>query len=331
MTPASREALEPPAIFLHASGVARRAHFRAPIASGARFSESGGMATALQVASRMCSSECAYDNPQNMSITSTQVDRATIQFHEPAGPLKLHVGCFWVVTAECGGSIHLVPDGSTAIATRFRHGEPAEWELRGPLVRPETRRYASGAIVIGIRLRPGVAFLLSGIDADAMVGRHLRLGELAAFRELVATQPSPRTPAECIDALQRFLIGRLRDAKVHRAVAAAIREIERARGVLQVAELAARCEVSPRHLTRLMRSWVGYGPKRFASIVRFQETLHRLEDAPDRSAATLATETGFFDQAHLTIDVTRFAGATARDLAASSVADFSKTRCDDPA
>jgi hypothetical protein len=79
-----------------------------------------------------------------------------------------------------------------------------------------------------------------------------------------------------------------------------------------------------------MRTWVGYGPKRFASIVRFQETLHRLEDAPGRSAATLATETGFFDQAHLTIDVTRFAGATARDLASSSVADFSKTRCDDP-
>ena len=51
-----------------------------------------------------------------------------------------------------------------------------------------------------------------------------------------------------------------------------------------------------------MRTWVGYGPKRFASIVRFQETLSRLEDAPGRSAATLATETGFFDQAHLTTE-----------------------------
>src|SRR5258708_17169415 len=213
-----------------------------------------------------------------MSITSTQVDRATIQFHEAAGALTPHVGCFWVVTAEPGGSIHIVPDGSTAISMQLQDGAPAEWFLRGPLVRPETRRSASGATVIGIRLRPGVAFLLSGIRADAMVGRHLRLRELDAFQELVVSQPSPRTAVESIDALQRFLIGRLQDASVHRAVAAAIREIERARGVLPVSELAARCGVSPRHLNRLMRSWVGYGPKRFASIVRFQETLHRLED-----------------------------------------------------
>ena len=42
---------------------------------------------------------------------------------------------------------------------------------------------------------------------------------------------------------------------------------------MRVAELAARCGVSPRHLTRLMRLWVGYGPKCFATVVRFQETL----------------------------------------------------------
>src|SRR5205807_10436972 len=105
-----------------------------------------------------------------MSITSTQVDRATIQFHEPAQSLKPYVGCFWVVTAERDGSIHIVPDGSTAISMQLRDGEPPEWFLRGPLVRPETRRYASGATVVGIRLRPGVAFLLSGISADALVG-----------------------------------------------------------------------------------------------------------------------------------------------------------------
>jgi AraC-like DNA-binding protein len=265
-----------------------------------------------------------------MSITSTQVDRATIQFHEAASSLKPHVGCFWVVTAERGGSIHIVPDGSTAISMQLQGSEPSEWFLRGPLVRPETRRYASGATVIGIRLRPAVAFMLSGIAAHAMVGRYLRLSELKAFHELTATQPSPRTPVESIDTLQRFLIGRLQDAHVHPVVAAAIRVIERERGCLQVSEIAARCEVSPRHLNRLMRTWVGYGPKRFASIVRFQETLSRLEHAPGRSAATLASETGFFDQAHLTTDVTRFAGATPRNLASSSVAEFSKTRCDDP-
>jgi methylphosphotriester-DNA--protein-cysteine methyltransferase len=265
-----------------------------------------------------------------MSITSTLVDRAEIRFHEAASALRSFVGCFWLVTAERDATIRIVPDGSTSISIQFQAGEPSGWFLRGPLVRPETRRYESGATVIGIRLRPGVAFILSGIAAHAMVGRNVRLSDVQTFHELVAARPSPRTPMESIDVLQRFLIRRLQEAKVHGVVTTAIREIEREHGCLQVAQIAARCEVSPRHLNRLMRLWVGYGAKRFASIVRFQETLNQMDHSPGRSAATLASENGFFDQAHLTTDLTRFAGATPRHLASTAMAEFSKTRCDDP-
>jgi AraC-like DNA-binding protein len=255
----------------------------------------------------------------SISISSTLVDRAEIRFHEAAESLRNLVGCFWVLTAERDATIRIVPDGSTAISLQLGASEPSGWLLRGPLVRPETRRYASGATVIGVRLRPGVAFLVSGIAAHAITGRNLRLNGIETF--------PLRTPMDAIDVLQRFLIRRLQGASVHPVVATAIREIEREYGCLPVAQIAARCEVSPRHLNRLMRIWVGYGPKRFASIVRFQETLDRIE--PGRSAATLASETGFFDQAHLTTNLNRFAGATPRHLASTSVADFSKTRCDD--
>jgi len=264
-----------------------------------------------------------------MSITSTLIDRAEIRFHEAARSLRSFVGCFWVITAERNATIRIVPDGSTAISLQFQGGEPSGWFLRGPLVRPETRRYASGATVIGVRLRPGVAFMLSGIAAHTMVGRNTRLSDVQAFHELAADRFSSRTPMESIDVLQRFLIRRLQDANIHPVVAAAVREIEREHGCLQVAQIAARCEISPRHLNRLMRTWVGYGAKRLATIVRFQETLKQMEHSPGRSGATLASEIGFFDQAHLTTNLNRYAGATPRHLASSSVAEFSKTRCDD--
>ena len=263
------------------------------------------------------------------TFSSTLVERATIDFQEAAGALKPYVGCFWVVTAEFGGSIHLVPDGSTAISLQFEGGRASCWLLRGPLLRPETRRYAPETAVAGIRLRPAVAHLLSGIPAYEMVGRSLCLRELPAFQGLVAARPSPGTPAEAIDALQRFLLERLCHADVHPVVAAAIREIQSAGGRLPISEVAVRCGVSLRHLSRLMRIWVGYGPKRFASIVRFQETLSRIESSRGRSAALLAVESGFFDQAHLTANVKGLSGATPGDLAATYVAEFSKTRCDD--
>src|SRR5262245_66670822 len=98
-----------------------------------------------------------------MSIASTVVHRAEIQFHEAVDALRPFVGCFWVVTAERGATIRVVPDGSTAISIQLQNGRLSKWFLRGPLVRPDERRFPSPALLSGIRLRPGVAFLLSDL------------------------------------------------------------------------------------------------------------------------------------------------------------------------
>ena len=264
-----------------------------------------------------------------MSISSTLVHRADIRFHEAAEALRPFVGCFWVATAEQGSTIRVVPDGSTAISLQLQRNQPSEWFLRGPLVTPDERRFDTSAILVGIRLRPGVAFLLSGTPAHSMVDRRLALNGIAAFHDLVSEEQRPYTPERCIDVLQRFLLLRLRHASLHSVVNRALRVIEREHGRVRIPDVAARCAVSSRHLHRLMRVWVGYGPKCYANIIRFQSTLHHMEDIPARTPAALASENGYFDQAHLTLDLTRFSDATPGELASAGVADFSKTRCDD--
>ncbi|HEV3061049.1 MAG TPA: helix-turn-helix domain-containing protein [Vicinamibacterales bacterium] len=264
-----------------------------------------------------------------MSISSTLVHGAEIRFQEAAEPLRPYVGCFWTIAAEPDAIIRVVPDGSSAISIQLQEGRPSEWSLRGPMLRPDEHRFTSPATWVGVRLRPGVAFIVSGVAADSLVDRRIGLGSARSFQALVSAEPRPQTPAQYIAVLERFLIGRLKNAVVHDVVTAALREIEREHGCLQVAEVAARCGVSVRHLNRLMRLWVGYGAKRFANVIRFQATLHRMEQSPRPSAAALASENGYFDQSHLTVDVARFAGATPGDLSSRSVAEFSKTRCDD--
>jgi hypothetical protein len=54
-----------------------------------------------------------------------------------------------------------------------------------------------------------------------------------------------------------------------------------------------------------------------------------MDQTRGRSGATLATENGYFDQAHLTLDMAQLADATPGHLASRSVADFYKTRCDE--
>jgi hypothetical protein len=198
-----------------------------------------------------------------MSITSTLVHRAEIRFYEAADTLRPYVGCFWVVTAERNATLHIVPDGSTAISIELQNGRPAGWCLRGPLVRPEQRRFPAPATLVGVRLRPGVAFILTRIAAHAMVARRIRLNATAAFRELVCGESHLQTPAQCIDVLQHFLIERLTNANVHDVVARALHEIQVAHASLQQAHFDLKQAQSRIPMRRFGK------PEEVAAAVRF--------------------------------------------------------------
>ena len=263
-----------------------------------------------------------------MSVGSTRVRGAEIRFQEAAAKLRPFVGCFWVITADRDAVLELVPDGSTTISVPLQDGGVPAWSLRGPLLTPDSRRFAAPATVVGIRLKPGVAFILTGIAMDTLVDRRIDLTSVGRFRDLVAAEPRPRSAAEHIASLEQFLIARLAQAAIHPVVASVLAALERERGDLQASALAAGSGVSPRQLNRLMRRWIGYSAKRLATIVRFQATLHEMESAR-RPVAALALAHGYFDQSHLTHDAVRFSGATPGDLGPRAMTDFSKTRCDE--
>src|SRR5262245_11386266 len=78
--------------------------------------------------------------------------------------------------------------------------------------------------VIGIRLRPGVAFLLTGVCTERWVGRRESLEDVLGPRvsELaVQISESPCTDAQ-FDLLESFLVGRLKDKEVDRRVCIAL-------------------------------------------------------------------------------------------------------------
>ena len=62
--------------------------------------------------------------------------------------------------------------GSTLVrGAEIRFQEAAEKLrlLRGPLLKPDAHRFAAPTTVVGIRLRPGVAYLLTGIATETLV------------------------------------------------------------------------------------------------------------------------------------------------------------------
>lgn len=84
-------------------------------------------------------------------------------------------------------------------------------------------------------------------------------------------------------------------------------------GTAGVAEVAARAYVSERQLERRFAERIGYGPKTFQRIMRFQRVAGQLRRG-GVGLARAAASAGYADQAHLTRESRRLAGLSPRQL-----------------
>jgi AraC-like DNA-binding protein len=105
-------------------------------------------------------------------------------------------------------------------------------------------------------------------------------------------------------------------ATVRPEVAHAWYLLERSRGRAPVSTVADRAGLSTRHLTTLFHREVGRAPKTVAMLMRFEHATARIAESVRRCAsvdlAAVAANTGYSDQAHLTREFVRFAGASPR-------------------
>jgi AraC-like DNA-binding protein len=114
-----------------------------------------------------------------------------------------------------------------------------------------------------------------------------------------------------VDARQRRDHATVRPEVVH-----AWHLLERSRGRVPVSAVADRVGMSARHLTTLFHREVGRSPKTVAMLMRFEHATARIAESVRRRAPVdlsgVAGDTGYSDQAHLTREFIRFAGAPPR-------------------
>lgn len=265
-----------------------------------------------------------------VNVASAIVERADLRLRRPVLSLRPYLGCFWSIETTADTRLRTLPDACTTIAVECMQGERPKSFLVGPRLTPIDRAPGVGRVLFGVRLQPGVAFGLTGkpvhqvVDGRALLAALLPDDTPRMERRLA---DADRTK-ERFDILEEFLLRRLDGVQIDPRVERALLHVEECRGQLRTTQLARYCQVSARHLNRLLRTWLGFSSKRLARITRFQALLQRLEHSRSGGLARLAVELGYYDQSHLTNEVAQFADLGLGRISGPSMADFSNTRCE---
>ncbi|WP_277678846.1 helix-turn-helix domain-containing protein [Gracilibacillus dipsosauri] len=92
-------------------------------------------------------------------------------------------------------------------------------------------------------------------------------------------------------------------------------------GSVRVKEVAHKHYISERQLQRSFQQHVGINVKKYASIVQFNQTIHRLKRKQDLPLSSLTNASGFFDESHMISTFHKMIGLTPRTFK-ENMSDF---------
>jgi AraC-like DNA-binding protein len=233
----------------------------------------------------------------------------------PAPELAGHVSSVWVLEVGAGGPEYehrTVPNGSVEIS--YVLGADVV-DVSGPQRGPTVARVSPGTTAVGIRFRPGMAPSILGPHVAELVDQRVEVDRFWARGATLAERLA--------EAGSTGSAGRLLEEEVIRLHAAATVPdplVAATVGRLQpwipdsVSARTADLFISPRQLRRRFVAALGYGPKTFQRILRFQGFLALTQGHRDGRVglARLAKRAGYADQAHLTRECAELTGLTPR-------------------
>jgi AraC-like DNA-binding protein len=166
------------------------------------------------------------------------------------------------------------------VGARFRAGGLM------PFVRHSLHGWTGAVVGLGEAFDPGVVHLEAKLRD--------RAGEAAA-------------QASALDA---WFLERLEMSPAKRTMHDMVERTVATHGCESVEQLARGVGLSLRTVDRLFRRHLGFAPKTWAQVVRFQRALERLKADPGCPLSQLAAELGYYDQSHLAREYRRFSGNT---------------------
>jgi len=214
-----------------------------------------------------------------------------------------------------------IPRPEVQVVARFGPAARGGLDIHAMGVRERVhrKRLRGGQWSVTARLRLGTHEAALGAPASQLTGRIVPLDDLwgdVAARRLVNRMGEARAAVDAAAILESALAERLAVTSPDRTRLPLVVEAAARLTSAGVGAVAADLSVSERHLRRLFREAVGVGPKTFARLARFGRALAAARRSAAANWAGIASDVGYYDQAHLIADFRAIAGVTPQALLA---------------
>jgi len=209
-----------------------------------------------------------------------------------------------------------LPDGRTSLVLRVLDDGRADLTVIGPRTRALLKEATGFVRAVELQFKPGWVTPLLGLPANELTDRFIALEAIwgRAASELVADLFVAKSVSELVARMERAFASRARylfeptSAPLARRAARLMES-----GNVRVDSVADHLGVTSRHLRRAFTENIGVSPKNFARSARLQRAL-RMLDTKTASAGVdwvhVASNAGYYDQAHLIADFRDLIGLT---------------------
>ena len=256
----------------------------------------------------------------------------------PAAPINQSIHMLWY--AQAGELSHrrerVLPTGCTQIILNLAR----DFLLDCPVGQQD--RHMPPALVVGARSvyeivdssdmadLVGIVFAPAGFAPFASEAAHLFSNQSVALHDIWGSQantlrdhlrelPSPQARLHCLEQFLcvRFACQPARRTSVRSAeIDFALRHFERTCNIASVRETARQIGWSERRFSQVFRDEVGFTPKVWCRIQRFQRAVRQLHAGAQIRWADLALDCGYYDQSHFANEFRAFSGVDATTYSA---------------
>ncbi len=175
------------------------------------------------------------------------------------------------------------------------------------------------ANLIGIVFHPGGFAPFVSDSVHLFSNRSIGLedvwgGRAHSLRERLREVSTPAARLHCLEEfLREKFAGHL---PRHPIVDFALNRFERSPGLATVREVARSTGWSERRFSQVFREQVGFSPKAWTRILRFQRVVQQLHNGRDVPWAEMALDCGYYDQSHFANEFRAFSGIDATTYSA---------------